>query len=267
VLAAKRLLGIEDVDSAAAIIPAAPVSKPKKVQHDDFLDDDRHIPEWEHITKEDIRAISELRSIESRPLFIAARRRLLRVGKVYGHRAGIVTDSSYKCFLSRRLDGKPWTDDPRDKTRIMGKGNGRWPIGAPEAKSFPSIALCEGWPDFLSAFGHAWASNVEGLVAPVCMPSATAMDPKSLPYFKGKRVRIFVHDDDNRKGNEAAAGWKQQLAGIASKVDRYTFDGLLKTNGEPVKDLNDLLMVDADCWERNRETIESVMNFALEGRN
>jgi hypothetical protein len=26
-------------------------------------------------------------------------------------------------------------------------------------------------------------------------------------------------------------------------------------------------MIDADCWEQNRERVESVMNFAMEGRN
>jgi hypothetical protein len=260
VLAAKQLLGL---DGAAGEVQLATVRKPKRFIDDDPLDDDRHIPKWGHITKEDIRAISELRSIERRPLFIAARRRLLRVGDVYGHRCGIVTDSSYNCFLARRLDGKPWTDDHKDKTRIMARGKGSWPIGAPEAKSFPAIALCEGWGDFLAAFGHAWASGVEGLVATVCVPSATAMDTKALKYFHEKKVRIFYHNDD--KGRAAATKWAEQLLGVAWRVDVFGFTrGWKQVNGEYVSDLNDLLRVSVDDWENDREAIESVMDFATE---
>jgi hypothetical protein len=98
------------------------------------------------------------------------------------------------------------------------------------------------------------------------VPSATGhFADEALQYFTGKRVRIFVHDDD--AGYSAAADWTSQLKGVASKVDGFEFTRLARTDGEPIGDLNDLLLIDYDCWEANRETVEGVMSFATEGGN
>jgi hypothetical protein len=32
-------------------------------------------------------------------------------------------------------------------------------------------------------------------------------------------------------------------------------------DGQPAKDLNDLLRIDYDCWEPNKATIEAIMDF------
>jgi hypothetical protein len=75
-----------------------------------------------------------------------------------------------------------------------------------------------------------------------------------------------------RSGQEAWERWGGQLYETASRVDGFSFGGLTsitdetdETEGSPVTDLNDLLTVSYDCWEKNRELIESVMNFATEG--
>lgn len=108
--------------------------------------------------------------------------------------------------------------------------------------------------------------GVEDRVAPVCMSSASVrtVSDEVLPCFEGKRVRIFVHDDD--AGYKAANRWTQRLRGVSSQVDGYRFDGLIQADGTPVRDLNDLLRVDYDCWEQYRETINATMSFAMEGR-
>jgi hypothetical protein len=135
--------------------------------------------------------------------------------------------------------------------------------GFQEAESFPAIALCEGGPDFLAAFGHAFASSVENLVSPVCMAAASYRIPSdALPFFKGKRIRVFVHDD--RAGYAAGERWAAQLEDFASDVDGFSFSGLTDSDGSSIGDLNQLLKVDYDCWEANREIIEGVMSFALE---
>jgi hypothetical protein len=121
-------------------------------------------------------------------------------------------------------------------------------------------------PETKPLFGHVYASGVEQLVAAVCMTSASADIPsEALPYFKGKRVRIFMHDD--KAGDVLAERIAQQLRWKAKKVDEYHFDGLVQTNGTPVQDLNDLCRIDYDCWEGNRQVVESLMDFATEGRN
>jgi hypothetical protein len=156
------------------------------------------------------------------------------------------------------MDGKLWEHIGKKAYCLFGS-QAAWPIGIEEAQGFPAIALCEGEGDFLAAFYHAYASGVENSVAPVCISGAGNRIPaEALPIFKDKRVRIFVHDD--RAGEEAWERWAEQLNGIASKIDGFSFGGLSDTEGSPVTDLNDLLKVGCD-WEENRELIENVMNL------
>ena len=138
----------------------------------------------------------------------------------------------------------------------------RSPLGWRESQAYPCISVQEGGPYSLAAIAHAWASNVETRVVPICMPSANAnFTAESLERLEGKRARIFV--DNDGPGKLAAARWAAQLQAANIVVDGYSFDGLLQNDGRPVKDLNDLLRIDADQWETHRETIESVMDFAF----
>jgi hypothetical protein len=85
-----------------------------------------------------------------------------------------------------------------------------------------------------------------------------------MKYFEGKRVKIFVHLDENKAGERGAAKWIYRLheLGACEKLQVYTFDyGARQTNVKLVADLNDLLRVDYDSWEQHREKIESVMEF------
>jgi hypothetical protein len=82
----------------------------------------------------------------------------------------------------------------------------------------------------------------------------------SLAYLQGKRARIFI--DDNAPGQSAAERWAAQLQEADIVVDGFSFTGLLQADGQPVKDLNDLLKIDYDCWEQFRSHIENIVNFA-----
>jgi CHC2 zinc finger len=216
-------------------------------------------------TDADLTAIYHLRAIWTPALKIAVDRGLLWVGVLKGEKAFVITDRTRKSYNARRIDGKVWDHLPnKPKAWLLYGSNGSWPIGLPEAEPFPAIALYEGGPDFLAAFGHAYASSVQHLVAPVCMSGASSHIPDdALLLFKGKRVRIFVQDD--RAGEEAWERWDRQLYGVADKIDGFDFIGLTDTEGSSIGDLNQLLEVDYDCWEKHKETIESVMNFAVEG--
>ena len=131
------------------------------------------------------------------------------------------------------------------------------PLGYLEAQAFPAVAIVEGAPDALSVIAHAWASGVEERVAPICMPSRTANFTESvLGYLQGKRARIFIDHDD--PGQEAAQRWAAQLARADISVDGFKFGGLITTDAQPVKDLNDALAIDYDCWEQHRTQIDSL---------
>ena len=70
----------------------------------------------------------------------------------------------------------------------------------------------------------------------------------ALPMFAGKRVRIFGHDDEAGRG--AVERWAVQLATVGADVDAFTFAGLVQTDGQPVKDLNDSLSMDVGSFIR-----------------
>ena len=162
--------------------------------------------------------------------------------------AFLITDKSRNCYLARRMDGKnwEWKDTEPSKVYMLSGSKGNWLIGNQEAESYPAIALCEGGPDFLAAFGHAFASGVEDRIAPVCITSSgVTITEEALACFTGKRVRIFAHNDD--PGQQAAEAWMSQLAGLATVIDTFNFVGLERSDGEPIKDLNDLSLIDYDC--------------------
>jgi hypothetical protein len=254
-LALKSMLDGGTIGAAPIIRAAARPEGEKKQYHPDLF----------KLRDNDLAELSRLRSIAVDALQIAVDRGLLYGSVLKGRKAFVVTDRTRKSYNARRLDGKPWEHLPStSKAWLLWGSNGNWSIGIQEAADFQAIALCEGGPDFLSAFAHAYASGVENLVAPVCMSGASGrIAADALSFFKDKRVRVFVHDD--RAGYDAGERWAKQLSGIASKVDGFAFGGLTDVDGSSIGDLNQLLRVDCDCWEANRETIEGVMSFALEG--
>jgi hypothetical protein len=113
----------------------------------------------------------------------------------------------------------------------------------------------------LAAFHLIYCARVEGQVAPVAMLGAlNAIPEDALPPFAKKRVRIFPHNDD--AGRVAGARWAAQLL---VEVDGFSFAGLSRADGTPVKDLNDFAHVHPDQWESQREVIEEAFSFAQEG--
>ena len=71
-------------------------------------------------------------------------------------------------------------------------------------------------------------------------------------------IRIFAHQDE--AGQAAADRWTQQLKDTG-RVDRFSFQDLSRSDGEPVKDLNDLLKISTDSYRRNAKGINNVMRF------
>jgi hypothetical protein len=209
-------------------------------------------------TTDELTAISVLRSIGVEGLKIATDRGFLWTMEWQETQAFVVTDRSRKCYAVRKIDGGVWRDG--NKAAFLPGSKSAWSIGILEAQDYPAIALTEGSPDLLAAFGHIWASGVEDRIAPVCLSTAQATIPDdTLPYFTEKRIRIFAHNDP--RGQEALGRWAGQLYGIAATVDSFDFTGLIQADGQPVNDLNDLSRIDYDNWEQNRERVEAVMCF------
>ena len=171
--------------------------------------------------------------------------------------AWVITDSTRANAIGRLLNRKPWRGGFKAKN-LLGSAAKR-PIGLREASSHERIALVEGGPDTISAFHHALVDASHETLGVICMPSSNAdFRPEDVEFVAGRRIRIFPHCD--KAGFKAALRWIDQLKGTAS-VTWFDFDGLTRTDGKPVGDLNDLASVDYDSWEIHREAIEGCMIF------
>jgi hypothetical protein len=236
----------------------------------------RPLPDLESLrlcSEDDLAQISRARLIPPEGLRLARERKLLFVCQdPCGARCWVITDDARRSAIKRKLDGQPFIDrDPQTglesqkKSKCWIGSQANWPIGIANAGPFPAIALCEGGPDFLSAFYLAWAGAVETLVAPVCMGGAScSIHPDALSRFRGKRVRIFGHAD--QAGQQAVRKWAQQLRSVQAEVDDFDFSGLVTGDGKPVTDLNDFVLADHKKSGCQIEITTGAFDFALERR-
>jgi hypothetical protein len=221
------------------------------------------LPPIDRPSQPEIRQISTIRAIPARALELAVRRQHLwaywdRWDKA---RAWLLTDSARKSAVARRLDGLPWQAPwaKGAKSKTLKGSWGKWPIGLPEAASYPAVAIMEGAPNFLALLEFAIEAGVSDYVAPIAMAGATMPIPESqLPRLRGKRIRIFIDDDE--AGLCAAKRWLVSLNEIAD-VDAYVCGGFRRIGGGMVKDLNDMLLIDP---AENREDAERLLDFVKE---
>ena len=212
-------------------------AKPKPV----FLD-------FSEGTAADFQHLASLRHIGREGLEWASERGLLWFGTLKDLPTWIVTDSARVNAQARRMDGAQWEHIGAKAWTLPGSW-ASWPIGITEAQPFPAISLCEGGPDFLAAHYLAlWEQATDHTkrdvqCSPVAMLGASQrIHADALPLFAGKRVRIFGHADE--AGRAAVELWARQLASVGAEVDAFNFEGFRQANGEPVKDLNDSLLMD-----------------------
>jgi hypothetical protein len=219
----------------------------------------QHHPELQTPTVDELKAISNLRSIKVTALQLAVDEGFLFTATLKDVRAFILTDKTRKSYLARKLDGSNW-EHIGCKAYTLSGSQANWPIGIVESEKYPAIAITEGVPDFLSAFHLVVAFGAGGVVAPVCISGASVTIPEeALPYLWGKRIRIFAHQD--QAGQAAAGRWTEQLQDMAMKVDLFSFQGLRQHDGHLVKDLNDLLKISTDSYRQNAKRIRNVMRF------
>jgi len=237
--------------------PEQPVDKPTTARKIVF-------PLLEKPTAAELQTLANQRSLPVEALEIAVRRQFLwsYTDPFERTRAWLLTDSTRRLAVGRRLDGQAWQTSAKGaKSKSLYGSLGNWPIGIKEAAAFPAIGLVEGTPDFLALLAHAWEKGMQTLVAPVCIAGAQMSIPKeALPFFIGKRVRIFVHADD--AGMAAAGQWYSQLKDN-SEVDGYSFEGLTQTDGQPVTDLNDLCRISPKSREAHRQEVESLLDLNI----
>ena len=222
-------------------------------------------------TLADCEAIAACRGLLPRAVLNAAADGMLFVCEQWrGARCWALTDASRWNAFFRRMDGEPFTlaDGTTAKTLGIKGGFVSWPVGLPLATEhdFKCLAMVEGAPDALAAYQILCesralitdgASKAAGVLS---MASAALSIPdECLPFFAGRRVRIFADVDDKNQGHIAAARWERQLEEAGAGVDSFDLRGLFQADGKPVEDLNDACRMTASeraalgLWEGMNE--------------
>ena len=203
-------------------------------------------PNFRKGTSAELAELARLRGIGREGLKLAGKRGLLWFATLKDRPAWIITDGERLNAQARRTDGQQW-EHVQAKAWTLPGSWASWPIGIKEAQPFRAIALCEGGPDFLAGHFLALWEGKETVCVPVAMLGASQrIHEDALPYFAGKRIRIFAHADE--AGREGAERWARQLGDVGGDVDAFSFAGLQQVKGEPVKDLNDALALDAPSF-------------------
>ncbi len=213
------------------------------------------LPAFRPGTLADFVELAIRRNIGREGLEFAGERGLLQFATLKDCPSWIITDSARVNAQARRMDGQPWEHIGGAKAWTLPGSWASWPVGIREAQPFPAIALCEGGPDFLAAHYLAlWEQAPDRTRRDVrCVPVAMLgakqrIHADALPLFAGKRVRIFGHADE--AGREGAEAWARQLESVGADVDAFDFAGLQQSSGEPVKDLNDALMMNPESFSQ-----------------
>ena len=203
----------------------------------------------------EILQLGEQRNLSIEALKLATERKFLFFTELFSQQAWAVTDNRRQIIEYRRLDNKLWAacgSLSNRKSHCRGSGKD-WPIGVEESLPYPKIAFVEGAPDFLAVFQFILAESKEETVAPCAMLGSAnhRINPEALNYFKGKHVCIYPHLDD--AGYNAAKAWASQLQETGAYVEAFNLSGCTKIDGSIGKDLNDINLIDADCFEEERK--------------
>lgn len=183
----------------------------------------------------------------------------------------VVSDEQRWVAQFRRLDGELF--QPRGKGDKEAKGfkswtvgTAKWPIGASEIGNRIGVIFVEGGADMLAAYHFLHHYKRLHDVAVVCMLGGSHIAEAALPYFVGKRVRIIADADElqrkripkedgtervieTRPGLDNAYRWQEQLTEAGAAVKTFFLDDLVRRDGRPVKDLNDVALCHRTVWE------------------
>lgn len=231
-------------EQATALLP--PEAKAQREKEDAGHPDGIRVP-LQSGTEDDRRLVAESRHITPEAVSLALALRTMTFAIVQGFRCWVLTDAEGRVAEARRLDGMPFPECGtlgRRKAHTMRGSRKSWPQGVAVLRRVPNfrtLLLVEGGPDYLAAL-H-FAHELERWdVLPVAMlgrGTGAKMDEAALELMRGRRVRIYPHHDADGGGVKSARQWALQLDEVGCVVDTYQFDDLYRTDGKPVKDLND----------------------------
>jgi len=212
------------------------------------------LPPLDSPTRAELKRLAALRNVSSEACEAAAERKHLFSATWRGAHCWLVTDGARRCAQLRRIDGEEFqrADGSSVKALTVRGSCASWPIGAVDARDMPRVILCEGGGDFLAAYHFAAAEGTLSDVQPVAiLGAAQQIHQVGIRLLAGKSIRIFPHLDG--AGASAALRWETQLRAAGTDVHCFDLADLCRSDGAPVKDLNDVTRICADDFEANRE--------------
>lgn len=201
------------------------------------------------LMESEIAGVAWKRQISVEAVKKASQLGLLYRSNVCQQSSWLLTDPARRIAEARRLSGEPFPPLGQlmsRKAHTIHGSSKSWPVGVALLESYPTaraIMLVEGGPDYLAAL-HFSLLMGEHNVLPIAMlgrqSGQAGIHPLALNLLRGRRVRIYPHADADGGGMKSANGWATQLHRCGCSVDFYTFNNLQRSDGTPVKDLNDL---------------------------
>lgn len=191
--------------------------------------------------------VSKTRRLSRTAVSLALALRTLTFGIAQGFRCWILTDAEQCVAEARRLAGRPFPAEGtlgRRKAHTLRGSCKSWPLGVAVLRrtpNFRTLLLVEGGPDYLAAL-HFAGELERWDVLPVAMlgrSTGARIAPEALELMRGRRVRIYPHNDADGGGVKSAHIWATQLHQAGCAVDIFDFSPLRRTDGTPPKDLND----------------------------
>jgi hypothetical protein len=201
----------------------APTPAPKTEDTDEKRRRRAAWPAMELPADEELEAVATLRRLPVEGPQWAAIDGTLRMATVEGERCWIIRSTCGKNAQARQLDGEPFQEgraaDPFFlKAKTLAGSIATLPVGNYHDTRWPAVALVEGGPDTLAAYAGIYRLGLLDTVA-VCGMLGASMRPPygALATLKGRRVRIFQHNDE--AGAKAADGWARLIHNAGGTVD------------------------------------------------
>jgi hypothetical protein len=208
-------------------------------------------------TVADWQELSALRHISIECVCAATHLGTLFFGTVCRESCWILTDARRIIAEARRMDGQPFaavgTLGERKAHTIKGSLKS-WPVGLLPSGHLPEpdapFLVIEGGPDYLSALHFAMMNKPDRLrwhpIAFLGAGTASDIHGEAMPLLRGRRVRFYPHHEASGAGGKAVSKWAAQIAATGATMDAFSFAGLRKQDGSPVKDLNDCTRIHPD---------------------